>query len=558
MKCKEIPYNRVEKEAMEQTFSKLHKQFIAAKSGEEQWKVHLQYHAYLDDIMTMCTLAGIRHDGNVEDPFYKKEQAYYDALLPILEKYKIAYEKALYESPYRSFLEEKMGQVAFRNLELKQKAFHESLIPLMQEENELVTKYCQCIANAKIPFQGQIFNLSLLQKYLVHQNREIRKEAYQKQSDFFQSVAEELDEIYDRLVKNRTKQAEKLGYTTYIPLGYARMRRNCYDAEMVKRFREQVKREVVPIASKIQENRRRRLGLEKLYYFDSDLYFAEGNPAPIGDAMQILQAGEQMYHALSKETDTFFQFMKQHELFDVFGRKNKRAGGYMTTLANIHAPFIFANFNGTSADVDVITHECGHAFQAFLTREVAVAEYRDLTMEMAEVHSMSMEFFTEPWMELFFGERAEDYRRMHLESSILFLPYGCMVDEFQHLIYENPTSSKQERKNMWLDLEKQYRPDLDYAKDPFFSSGGYWQKQGHIYQSPFYYIDYVLAMVCALQWRNRMQSDYQSAWEAYIAFAKASASEFFTDLIEKVGLQSPFAEDAVHNLMHIIQEREKK
>ena len=144
----------------------------------------------------------------------------------------------------------------------------------------------------------------------------------------------------------------------------------------------------------------------------------------------------------------FFNMMMENELFDVFGRKNKATGGYMTELPDYGVPFIFANFNGTSGDVDVITHECGHAFQSYVSCKDPITDHsRYLTMETAEIHSMSMEFFAEPWIELFFGERGDDYRKMHLEDAIDFIPYGTMVDEFQHIVYGNPELTPKERRD---------------------------------------------------------------------------------------------------------------
>ena len=262
--------------------------------------------------------------------------------------------------------------------------------------------------------------------------------AFASKSDFFEANAGKLDEIYDKLVKNRDAQAKALGYDNYVTLGYYRMQRNCYGKDEVENFRKQIKKDFVPFAEKLHDRRRQRLGLEKLSYIDEGVYFKEGNPKPIGTPEDILKNGQKMYAELSPETKEFFDFMMENELFDVLGRKTKRAGGYMTYLPDYNSPFIFANFNGTEGDVDVITHECGHAFQGFLSGKDPIQEHRDITMETAETHSMSMEFFTGDWMELFFGDRADDYREMHLEDAVAFIPYGCMVDEFQHIVYEIP------------------------------------------------------------------------------------------------------------------------
>lgn len=540
MKFKDMPYERVDFDKVEVEINKLMDDLKAAKSGEEQFEIHKKYYQITDRVLTMSTIGMIRHDGNTVDEFYEKEQDYYDEVMPKYDDMISKYMRVLYESPYRDYLEEKIGKVAFKNIELKLKSSDEKLIPLMQEENNLVTTYSKLIAGAKIEFEGEELNISLLRKYLIDDNRETRKAAWKKLSAFFSDHSNELDDIYDKLVVNRTKQARLLGYDNYVELGYYRMNRNCYDKDMVKTFRDQVKQYVVPFATKIHDQRRQRLGLDSLKYYDNDMFFLGGNPAPIGTPEEILAAGKEMYSDLSPETKEFFDFMYENELFDVLGRKNKRAGGYMTYLPDYKAPFIFANFNGTSSDVDVITHECGHAFQGFVARDFDIQEYRDITMETAEIHSMSMEFFTGKYMEQFFGDRAADYRRMQIEDAIIFIPYGCMVDEFQHLVYENPDMTPAERKATWAKLEKEYRPHMDYEDDAYFANGGFWQKQQHIYAMPFYYIDYCLAQTCALQYKTKMDEDFNKAWESYLKLCKLSASDFYVNMLKEVGLNSSF------------------
>ena len=555
MKFKDMPYHRVVYEEAEKEYRQLIEDLRAAGSGEEQFKVHERYYALNDRIGTMMTIAHIRHDIDTADEFYNGEKDYYDEIQPKLANLTVEYQQEMYHSPYRSYLEKKIGKVAFKNMELQMKSFDERLIPLMQEENALTTRYDKLIAAAKIEWEGDTLNLSLLRPYLTSSDRNIRKKAYEKYSAFFASIAEELDEIYDKLVKNRTEQARQMGYENYVELGYYRMNRNCYDKEMVENYRRQIKEYFVPFAEKMHERRRKRLGLDKLSYIDAGVYFREGNPTPVGNPEEIVQAGRQMYSEMSPETGEFFAFMMENQLFDVLGRKTKRAGGYMTFLPEYGAPFIFANFNGTSGDVDVITHECGHAFQGYLSGKDPIQEHRDITMETAEIHSMSMEFFTEKWMDLFFGDRAGDYRDMHLEDAAAFIPYGCMVDEFQHTVYENPGMSPLERKKAWLELEKVYRPHMDYGEDEFFAKGGFWQKQHHIYDFPFYYIDYCLAQTCAFQYKAMMDEDYDKAWKSYLKLCRLSASGFFTDMLKEVGLESPFEDGCIKKIIEKLESK---
>ena len=555
MKFQDMPYERVEYAQAEKEYRQIIVDFQAALSGEEQFKVHERYYALNNKVGTMMTIAHIRHDIDTTDEFYNGEKEYYDEIQPKLANLTVEYQRGMYESPYRSYLEGKIGKVAFKNIELQLKSFDEKLIPLMQEENALTTKYDKLIASAEIEWEGEILNLSLLKPYLTSSDRNVRKRAYEKYSAYFTSVAEELDDIYDKLVKNRTEQAKQMGYENYVELGYYRMNRNCYDKGMVENYRRQIKEYFVPFAERMHERRRKRLGLKKLSYIDTGVFFPNGNPAPIGTPEEIVEAGKRMYSEMAEETKEFFDFMTENQLFDVLGRKTKKAGGYMTFLPEYGAPFIFANFNGTSGDVDVITHECGHAFQGYLAGMDPIQEHRDITMETAEIHSMSMEFFSEKWIGLFFGERADDYRDMHLEDAAAFIPYGCMVDEFQHIVYENPGMTPDERKMAWLELEKVYRPHMDYEGDAFFAKGGFWQRQLHIYDYPFYYIDYCLAQTCAIQYKAMMDEDYEKAWESYLKFCRLSASGFFTDMLKEVGLQSPFEDGCIKNVIGKLEAR---
>lgn len=555
MKFTDMPYERVDFAQAEKEVKELMAAFDQAASGEEQFEIHKKFYDLTDRVSTLMTISSIRFSGDTSDEFYTQEQEYYDKQRPVFYNLILEYRKKLYSSPYRAYLESKIGPVAFKNMELDQKAMDEKLIPFMQEENRLTMEYDKLIAGAKIQFDGKELNLSLMRPYLTSQDRSVREDAWKASTGFFTENQEKLDEIYDKLVKNRTAQARAMGYENYLELGYYRMGRNCYGKEEVEAFRRQVKEYLVPFAEELHQRRRERLGLEHLMYYDDKVYFPNGNPAPIGTPEDILAAGKKMYSELSPETHEFIDFMLENELFDVMGRKNKRAGGYMTYLPLYQSPFVFANFNGTSGDVDVITHECGHAFQGYLSGKDPIREHSDITMETAEIHSMSMEFFAEKWIPLFFGDRAQDYVDMHLEDSVAFIPYGCMVDEFQHIVYENPDLTPSERNAAWRRLEKEYKPHLDYGDNKYLAEGGFWQRQTHIYRTPFYYIDYCLAQTCALQYKIKLDEDFEEAWKSYLKLCRLSASDFFTNMVKEVGLDSPFEDGCLKNIVEKLKNK---
>ncbi len=554
MKLHDMPYERPDIDKYEADIKALMARYDTASSKEEKFAIHKEYYRISGHLMTMGTLATIRNDGDMTDEVYDAEKKFFDECRPRLQSLSVAYSRKLMECAPE--LKDIIGPVAFKNMEIAERAMDDKLIPLMQEENRLKTRYSRLLATARIDWHGEELNLSLMTPYLKNSDRAVRKEAYEQYTKFFRDNLDELDEIYDLLVKNRTEQGKMLGYENYLPLGYDRMNRNSYDKSALADFRAQVKKDWVPFAEKIHEARARRIGVAgQMSYIDEGVYFKNGNPAPTGTPEEILEAGSKMYDELSPETSRFFRFMRENELFDVLGRKSKRTGGYMTYLEDYKSPFIFANFNGTAGDVDVITHECGHAFQGFIAAENdPIREHSDITMDIAEIHSMSMEFFTEPWYGLFFGSRAGDYTRMHLEDSACFIPYGTMVDEFQHIVYEDTGLSPKERRAVWRDLERQYKPHLDYTGNDYLESGGFWQKQHHIYTLPFYYIDYCLAQTCAFEYKVWMDRDYKEAWQSYLKLCRLSASDFYSGLLDAAGLEIPFNDGC---LRHIAEKLEK-
>ena len=550
MKLKDIPYERIDFDDIKIKMLELIESQKNAKSGKEQFAIHQKYYELSDRVQTMAALAMFRHSINTEDEYYDKENDYYDNMMPQFISLDIEYQDTLYNSPYRDYLEDVIGKVAFKNIELQKKAHSEKTIELSQKENQLTSEYEKLLASAVFDWDGESISMAQLGKYKSSTDRKVRKRAWKMHNDFMKENAEKFDKIYDELVKNRTKQAQIMGYKNYTELAYYRMQRNCYDRNMVENFRSQVKKYLVPYTVELHKKRAERIGVDDNRIYDEGVYFKNGNPKPEGTPDEILAAGLKMYEELSDETAVFMKDMMKYDMFDVLGRKNKMQGGYMELLAMQRMPLIFANFNGTSGDVDVITHECGHAFQYYIAGQDDIREHWDITMETAETHSMSMEFFTNPWMDKFFGERAGDFKKMQLEDAICFIPYGCMVDEFQHIVYDKPWMTPKERHDAWNELEKIYRPYLDSSDLDFFAKGGWWQKQHHIYSSPFYYIDYCLAQTCALQYRIMMYEDYDKAWKSYLDLCRKSASGFFTDMIKEAGLISPFEDGCIENIVN--------
>ncbi|GHV35680.1 oligoendopeptidase F [Clostridia bacterium] len=542
MKFTEIPYKRQSLEDASAELKALTARLENAPDAESAISAVYGQDKLLRSFSTQTSVAYIRHTINTADTFYDAEKSYYDEIEPQLGEYLQNFNIAIVKSKHRAALEAEFGGLYLQNIEMALKTFDPVIIEDKQRENKLSSDYVKLLASAKIDFDGKELTRSQLTFYKLSSDRAVRIKAFEADAGFLNAHKEELDDYYDQLVKNRTLQAKKLGFEDYIQLGYYQMQRNSYDRKEVAAFRDLVAEKIVPIASRLKAEQAARLGLKTLKFYDDDVLFPDGNANPKGTPEEIFAAGKQMYAELSPETEEFFNFMLERDLFDVLSRKDKAGGGYCTGLADFKAPFIFANFNGTTHDIEVLTHEAGHAFagySSFRNPDVKLYELGSPTYEACEVHSMSMEFFTWPWMENFFSD-AKKFRYGHLAGSLSFIPYGCIVDEFQHIAYENPNLTPAERNRAYLELEKKYRPHIDFSGVPFFEEGRRWQIQHHIYERPFYYIDYCLAQTVALHFWSLAQNDRKAAWEKYKTFVSFAGTKTFTQLLSAAGLPSPF------------------
>ena len=554
MKFNEYEYEHLDLEKIKENFSELIESFGKAENVEGQVEAFDEIIKLRNHIETMQTLVSIRHSIDTNNEFYDKENEYMDEISPILFGFTNDFYKALVNSKFKDELIKKYGKLLFDLAENTLKVFSNEIIPDAQEENRLSSKYSKLIASAKIDFDGKELNLSQMVPYTQSKDRNVRIEAAKKVAQFFAENQEEFDNIYDSLVKVRTKMAQKMGYKNYVEFGYKQLSRLEYDAKMVESYRKQVLENIVPLHTELRKRQEKRLGVEKLRFYDEAIKFNSGNADPHGSPEWILNHGKTMYKELSKETDEFFTFMTENNLLDLLSKKGKMSGGYCTYIPEHKSPFIFANFNGTSHDIDVLTHEAGHAFQVYQSRGFDVPEYLWPTYEACEIHSMSMEFLTWPWMNLFFENDTDKYKFIHLSEALLFIPYGVTVDEFQHWVYENPEVTPQERREKWLEIEKKYLPTRDYGEVEELKNGIFWFRQGHIFSSPFYYIDYTLAQVCAFQFWIKSREDKEKAWQDYLNLCKLGGSKSFFELMKSANLKNPFEEGTIAAVIPKIKE----
>lgn len=541
---KDMPYERPDVEATKQAIMQLVNRLQAARSYDEARAAFMDREELEKQIDTLQNLASIRHSIDTRDTFYDAEQQFWDECGPELQEAKQTWMLAMLNSPFRPDFEQEFGNLMFLNAEIETRSFSPEIIPELQQEAKLTTEYGKLIASAQIPFKGGTYTLSQLSPFKNSADDEERLAAWKAEGAWYKEHQADLDRIYDELVHLRDAMGRKLGHDGYTQLGYDRMERNCYTKEDVEKFRAAVVKYLVPLCDQIYRAQAKRLGMQyPLSFADAALSFRSGNPRPQGDPDDILAQGKRFYNELSPETSEYFNGMIDQQLLDVLSTEGKEGGGYCTSLLKYEMPFIFANFNGTSHDVDVITHEAGHGFACWMNRKRIPVAYLWPSMEACEVHSMSMEFFAWPWCEGFFGPDTRKYLYSHLSSSVTFIPYGTMVDHFQHIVYEKPQMTPAERHATWKELLGIYMPWMRLDGEiPFYADGEGWQRQMHIYEVPFYYIDYCLAQTVALEFWAMIQDDQKNAWQHYMAYTEQGGSKVFTELLRDADLVSPFDE----------------
>ena len=558
MKFSEIPYRRPDFDRLATALKALTKEVQEAGASAILLDCFRRYAQEKDTYSTALNIAYIRHSIDTTDHYYDSENDAFDRMGPVIMDRVLGFYRAVLDSPFREALSEKYGTILLEKMALAVKSSDGRLIALQQEENALVSRYEKRYAGAQIPLDGKVYTVAQLTPLKQDTDPVLRKRAYEAEGHFFKENQEALDEIYDQLVKNRSKQAKLLGYDSFTSLGDIRLGRLGYSRKEIAACREAVAKEIVPIVAKLKQAQAARLGVPVLHYYDDTLSFLSGNPTPKGSPEALLKAGQEMYRGLSPETAEFIDFMMENQLFDVLSTPGKAPGGYCTQIPEYSAPFIFSNFNGTFGDVDVLTHEAGHAFAAYRgMRKNLPEELVTPGLESCEIHSMSMEFLTAGAHHLFFQADTEKYSFSHLEDALVFLPYGCQVDAFQEAVYENPEMTPTERNQLWLRLDEKFRPWNRYGTLPFYGEGAGWQRQMHIYSAPFYYIDYVLAQAVALQFYQIALTDPKDAWDRYLTLLECAGTASYPSLVHAAGLRCPYEEGTLSQLGEVLYQQLK-
>ena len=553
MKFSEFKYTHMDLNKVQETLQNLYTKFKDASSYEEFYATFKELNQVSRFIDTQQNLVEIRHTIDTRDTYYDQENNYLNEILPVLQEDLSKITAVIMASPYCEQLRKDVPKTYFLSKEMEQKSFDPSIIEELQLENKLASSYQALIASAQIEFEGNTYTLASLEVKTNDKDRETRKRAMQAYWGWYQEHCDEIGEIFDQLVKVRTTIAKKLGYENYIELGYYRMKRYDYDQKDIENYRKQILQDVVPFNNALYQRQRKRLGYDRLHAWDEKIEFDSGNPKPKYNRQEMVERALKMYQELSPETGEFFQSMVDHEVLDLDSKPGKAAGGYCTFIADYDTPFIFANFNQTSHDAEVLTHEAGHAFQVYSSRNIFPSECMWPTYESCEIHSMSMEFFTYPWMRSFFEEDVDKYYFSHLSGATKFLPYGICVDHFQHEVYAHPEMSHQERMATWRKLEKMYLPHKDYEGIDVLEAGGWWMRQLHIFMSPFYYVDYTLAQVCALQFWARLQKHDENAFADYKHICEIGGAFTFREIVKEANLVCPFDDGCLTETMNEVK-----
>ena len=550
MKFNEMTYTRPDIGALLARCKELAAKAAAAPDGDALVRLYYEQSEAFAEYNTAANLANIHYTCDTRDAYWKAEQDFFDANGPAVTNASVEISRAFLANPHVDALTEKFGTTCVAGMKNAVLGMDDRTVELQQQFNALVSRYQQIYGGALVELDGKQLTIPQLGPYKEDLNPAVRRAAYEAEAGYFDAHRAELDELYGQIVQNLNAQARVMGYHDYSELSYVRMNRIGYGPEEIRKFRDQVANDVVPQLQKVMALRAKRTGIAHPAFTDLPILFRDGNPKPIPGYKARMDAARTMYHELSPETAEFIDFMQDNELFDVESRPGKMSGGYMTSLPSYKAPFIFANWNDTSGDVDVLTHECGHAFEGYVAeRDPAIpADLECPGMESAEIHSMAMEFLTAPWHHLLFGKDTDKYALLHAEDSFVFLAYGCEVDEFQHIMYQNPDLTPDERNAEWLKLEKKYRPWIDFDNLPFYGRGAGWQRQLHIYECPFYYIDYCLSTMAALQFFLLSLTDHKDAWARYLRLVRRAGTASYTELLETAGLKVPFEEGSIKGI----------
>lgn len=515
----------------------------ARLTTDDVGEVIRDWNALRAPVWSWLSWVNLRHRQDTIDPIISAQKTLRDTIEASWEQEELALERALLDLPGEA-LSDAVPAQAIAKWSTSVAAVNPTVRNEREKENALVTEYVKLMGQASFEVQGKSYDLVTIGGPATAPDRDLREAAARATYGWMDRNRGELDRIFDDLVGLRAHMAGKLGHRDFVETGYLRMSRVDYGPEDVKHFRAAVREHIVPLAAALRTRQAEQLGIDKVMLWDEGVHDLVGNPDP-GPVDGMLDAGRAAFSRLDPRIAGFFDSLVDDGWIDLPARPGKAPGGFCTYLSEQRRPFVFCNATGVERDVRTLVHEVGHAFQKQASAAIELPELLHGTSDAAEIHSMALEFLAWPVMDSWFGDGVDRYRRNHLARAVLFLPYGLLVDEVQHSFYEQPESGPAARHAMWKELESSWLPGRDCGDLPHASIGGFWQRQRHIYASPFYYIDYCLAQTVALQFWSLSQTDPSDALERYVALCARGGSLPFQSLVRTTGLSSPFDDGVV-------------
>lgn len=439
--------------------------------------------------------------------------------------------------------------------------FREENIPLGVEQTKLVTKAQGITGGMAVEFEGEERTFPEMKAFLESNNRSVREKAWKSMVSRWMNDSEELSEIFDELIKIRHEIAKNAGFDSYTNYMFKAMHRFDYTVEDCLTFHNSIEKVCMPIVREINEKRRSSFNLEILSPWDVNEKSGSGpdiegkNPLrPFDNVGEMVQKLSELFHRMSRDLGNKFDKLVEMDTLDLETRKGKAPGGYQYFLEKSRVPFIFMNAAGLQGDLETMIHESGHAFHSLYCGHLDLIDERNYPIEFAEVASMSMELLTQDEWQIFYDNDDEVNRAIlsHLEGVVFLLPWIATIDAFQHWIYANPNHTREERTEYWLSLRDRFGSKMDWKDNEDFRELS-WQQQGHLFGVPFYYIEYGIAQLGALQlWQTHRKSP-EKALKDYENAMKLGNTKILPELFAAAELKLGFDEKHVDSLINEVK-----
>ena len=480
---------------------------------------------------------------------------------PKLQPYADALNRKLIASPFTEDLDKDKYFTYLRNVRKSIELFREANIPLQAELSVMQQQYGAITGAMTVEVNGQEYTLQQASKFLESHDRALREEVYRKLQERRLQDKEKLDELYTQLVSKRDEVARNTGFANYRDYKFVELGRFDYSKEDCFQFHEAVKLHVLPLVAQINKTKKEKLGLDTLRPWDTEAEPEGVTPLhPFEGGQELLNKTEECFTSLNPFFADCLKKMNALGHLDLESRKGKAPGGYNCPLAESGAPFIFMNAAGQMGDVTTMVHEGGHAIHSFLAHNLELSAFKEYPMEIAEVASMSMELFTMNHWDTFFDSK-EDLKRAkehQLERVITIFPWIATIDKFQHWVYEHPQHTTEERTEAWVNILKEFSTDtVDFSGLENYRKNS-WQRQLHLYEVPFYYIEYGIAQLGAIGlWKQYIENP-DKALKNYINALSLGGTKTLPELYKVAGLEFNLSPDYIKSLMDFVKEEMDK